>query len=121
MMRMTKAGLVMSALLLSTTLNSAIIALPRDFPEQTQYQTSINGPANETRNSKNDAQHDQVAKDFKASIVTTTVQTVAGHSVASKETILGMDPTIALLVGFSVILVLVVGIVASSGGDRPDA
>jgi hypothetical protein len=32
-----------------------------------------------------------------------------------------MDPTIALFVGFSVILVLVVGIVASSGGDRPDA
>ena len=118
---MTKVGLVMSALLLSITLNSAIIASPQDFPEKTKYQTSINGPANETRNSKNGARDDQVAKVSKVSISTNTVRTVAGHSVASKETILGMDPTIALLVGFSVILVLVVGIVASSGGDRPDA
>lgn len=118
---MTKVGLVMSALLLSITLNSAIIASPQDFPEKTKYQTSINGRANETTNSKNGARDDQVAKDSKVSIATITVRTVASHSVVSKETILGMDPTIALFVGFSVILVLVVGIVASSGGDRPDA
>ena len=37
----------------------------------------------------------------------------------SKETILGMDPTIALFVVFSVFLVLVVAIVAFSQGGRP--
>src|SRR5262245_6070462 len=35
-----------------------------------------------------------------------------------KETILGMDPTIALFVVFGVFLVLVVAIVASSRGNR---
>jgi hypothetical protein len=121
MMRMTKAGLAMSALLLSITLNSAIIASPQNSPQQSKYRTSINGSANETTYNKNGARDDQVTKVSKVSIDTNTVRTVAGHSVAFKETILGMDPTVALLVGFSVILVLVVGIVASSGGDRPDA
>ena len=37
----------------------------------------------------------------------------------SEETILGMDPTIALFVVFSVFLVLVVAIVALSQGGRP--
>ena len=43
----------------------------------------------------------------------------AGNSINSpKETIFGMDPTIALFVVFGVFLVLVVAIVASSRGNR---
>ena len=47
------------------------------------------------------------------------VAQAADYFNVSKEKILGMDPTIALFVVFSVFLVLVVAIVALSQGGRP--
>jgi len=62
---------------------------------------------------------DQSPQDSQNTAGGAEVVLAAGSFNLSKETILGMDPTIALFVVFSVFLVLVVAIVALSQGGRP--
>jgi hypothetical protein len=62
---------------------------------------------------------DQSPQDSQNTAGGADVVLTAGSFNLSRETILGMDPTIALFVVFSVFLVLVVAIVALSQGGRP--
>lgn len=60
----------------------------------------------------------QNAQDSAIPAAATNVLATADFINLPKETILGMDPTVALFVVFGIFLVLVVAIVASSKGGR---
>jgi len=113
---------LIGALVFSLTINVSRITAAKEPPAETADQ-----PSTEARGRQAKLTNDTTA-DFakpgvqmpQSSAGVFDPQGVTIPSQSSMESILGMDPTIALFVGFSVLLVIVVTVVATSRRGHRD-
>ena len=120
---MKKHRYVISALLLFFALGFASIAAAQDAPRKGEGKATIEGKAGDTNfdirvqgGEKNASPAREGAPGPTGPAGQPGPQGPAGPSGPSGGQVLGMDPTIALLVGLGVLAVVIVAIVAASRG-----
>ena len=123
---MKKHGSLVSALLLFFALGFASIATAQDAPQKSEGKATIEGKAGDTnfdirvqggeKNASPAREGREGAPGPSGPAGQPGPQGPAGPSGPSGGQVLGMDPTIALLVGLGVLAVVIVAIVAASRG-----
>ena len=123
---MKKHGYLVSALLLFFALGFASIAIAQDAPQKSEGKATIEGKAGDTnfdirvqggeKNASPAREGREGAPGPSGPAGQPGPQGPAGPSGPSGGQVLGMDPTIALLVGLGVLAVVIVAIVAASRG-----
>ena len=120
---MKKYGYLVSALLLFFALGFASIAAAQDAPQKSEGKATIEGKAGDTNfdirvqgGEKNASPAREGTPGPSGPAGQPGPQGPAGPSGPSGGQVLGMDPTIALLVGLGVLAVVIVAIVAASRG-----
>ena len=120
---MKKHGYLISALLLFFALGFTSIAIAQDAPQKSEGKATIEGKAGDTNfdirvqgGEKNASPAREGTPGPSGPAGQPGPQGPAGPSGPSGGQVLGMDPTIALLVGLGVLAVVIVAIVAASRG-----
>jgi hypothetical protein len=109
---------LVAILVLLIAVGFATLAAAQESPRRAEGQATVRGPSGDTKFNVQ-VQGDKGQRGPEGPQGISGPQGAPGPSGSSSTTVLGMDPTIALLVGLAVLAVVIVALVAASrGGNR---